>query len=279
MTQPGIVVESKLKTGTLKFGPSGAQVEFACQATNVTISSTYTEDGEPVEVLCGTNLPAPTTVQKVLKITAIQDFDDPDGFMRYIRQRELTEVDFSWQASPAAEIASGKVQARLGDWGGDVNKRLTTAPEMPIVTLTWTPPAPLATQAAAGVPGDWYPPGAQAPLSWSALLTSGIEPIPPAPWAPYTYVTLADGSPVYWTGEEWAIGPAPGLARGATYGFPGQWTPAGSFPPQDLDALMIADITPSPVGPWPTGSWVELGDGTEVSWDVDARSWLPGTAR
>lgn len=138
MTTP-TVVESKLRTGSLKFGATGSEVEFSCQATNVTIASTYNESGDPVEVLCGASLPAATTVAKSLKVTAIQDFDDPAGFMRYLRTHELEDVPFSWQANPTAEIASGTVQCRLGDWGGDVNKRLTTAPELPITTLDWAP--------------------------------------------------------------------------------------------------------------------------------------------
>jgi hypothetical protein len=138
MTTP-TVVESKLRTGTLTFGPSAAQVEYGCQATSVIIASTYKEDGEAAEVLCGEKLAAATTVAKSLKITAIQDFDDPTGLMRYLREHELQEVDFTWQANPQAEIATGVVQVRLGDWGGEVGKRISTQPEMPITTLTWAP--------------------------------------------------------------------------------------------------------------------------------------------
>lgn len=143
------VTESKLKTGSLKLGPVGSEVEFACQQTNVTIASSYSESGDPVEVLCGDNLPAATTVAKSLKVTAIQDFDDPAGFMVYLRTHELEEVEFSWQANPTSEIAAGTLQARLGDWGGDVGKRLTTAPEMPILSLTWTPASAATTAEAA----------------------------------------------------------------------------------------------------------------------------------
>lgn len=141
MTQPTTVVESKLRQGHLKLGPTGTQVEFSCQANNVTITSSYSEDGDPLEMLCGVTLPAATTVQKALKVTAVQDFDDPAGFMRYLRGHELETIEFEWQANPAAEIASGTLQARLGDWGGDVGKRLTTELELPIVSLAWADPA------------------------------------------------------------------------------------------------------------------------------------------
>ena len=136
------VVESKLRTGTLTLGTEAAAVEFSCQATSVIIASSYKEDGEPVEVLCGDNLPAATTVAKSLKITAIQDFDNPAGLMRYLRDHELQEIDFSWLANPESETAVGLVQVRLGDWGGEVGKRLTTQPEMPITSLSWEPATP-----------------------------------------------------------------------------------------------------------------------------------------
>jgi hypothetical protein len=143
MSSPLTVVESKLRTGTLKLGAPDAQpvavpmTEFGCQATSVIISPDYKEDGEAQETLCGAMLPAATTVSRTLKVIAIQDFEDPLGFMRFLRAHELETLDFEWQASPAAEIASGTLQARLGDWGGDVGKRITTAPEMPIITISW----------------------------------------------------------------------------------------------------------------------------------------------
>lgn len=136
------VVESKLRTGTLKFGDAASAVEYGCQATSVIIASSYKEDGEAVEVLCGDNLPAATTVAKSLKITAIQDFDDPAGLMRYLRDHELQEVPFSWQANAQSETATGTVQVRLADWGGEVGKRITHQPEMPIITLSWEPATP-----------------------------------------------------------------------------------------------------------------------------------------
>jgi hypothetical protein len=148
MTAPvTTVVESKLRTGVLKLGAPDATVpvpmtEFGCQATSVVISPSYKEDGDPVETLCGGTLPAATTVSRVLKIVAIQDFENADGFMVFLRTHELETLDFEWQASPAAEVATGTLQARLGDWGGEVAKRVTTSPEMPIITISWAPATP-----------------------------------------------------------------------------------------------------------------------------------------
>lgn len=138
MTAPGTITESKLHDGLLTL----AGVEFGCQATNVTITTDYNEDGDPLPVLCGAELPVATTASKTLKITAVQDFDDPAGFMRYLRDHELETIAFTWQASPESETAAGSVQIRQGDWGGDVKKRLTTAPELPVIgDINWTAPA------------------------------------------------------------------------------------------------------------------------------------------
>jgi len=207
MTSPTIV-ESKLRQGSLKLGAAGAQVEFACQATNVTIASTYKEDGEQTEVLCGLTVAAATTVTKSLKVTAIQDFDDPGGLMVYLRAHELEEVPFSWQANPTAEIASGTVQLRLGDWGGDVGKRITTAPEWPITALTWSPPI-AATGATAGTPGAFTPAGATPAANLTALQASSIVASPATAWVTGSWVTLLDQSMAYWAGAAWAAGKAP----------------------------------------------------------------------
>lgn len=146
MTTPMTVTESKLHDGSLTL----AGTEFSCQASNVTLTPEYKEDGDPVPVLCGVTLPVATTVSWTLKVTAIQDFSDPDGLMRYLREHLLETVAFTWKAAPESETASGEVQIRLADWGGDVAKRLTTSLEWPIVgDITWTAPAALLAEATA----------------------------------------------------------------------------------------------------------------------------------
>jgi hypothetical protein len=204
------VVESKLRTGRLVLSDGTTTVDFACQPTSVIIKSSYKEDGDPVEVLCGDTLPAATTVAKSLVVTAIQDFDNPAGFMRYLRDHELQEIEFAWQANPAAEVAAGTVQSRQGDWGGDVGKRLTTAPEMPIITLDWLPPPPVATGATAGTPGTWTPAGSMAPRTLSDLQTAdpAITATPAAVWGTGESVVLGDASAAHWSGTAWSAGAA-----------------------------------------------------------------------
>lgn len=201
------VTESKLRTGILILGPTSSATEFSCQATSVIIASSYKESGDPVEVLCGTKAPAETTVAKSLKINAIQDFDNPDGLMHWLRLHELETQPFSWQANPTSQVATGTLQVRLGDWGGEVGKRLSSAPEMPIIELDWAEAPPLATGATAGTPGTFTPAGSRAP--WDLARMADVVATPATAWATGEHVMLGDASVAHWDASDWTDGVAP----------------------------------------------------------------------
>jgi hypothetical protein len=142
------ITESKLKTGKLTLGGTGEPVtggvDFACQATNVRIVPTFNDESDAVETLCGDKLAAFTTTDWALQGTSIQDFDDPDGFIKYTWDNNLTETAFSWQPNTGATVFSGTVQIRALEVGGDVNSRITTDFDWPITgdpEATW--PAPV----------------------------------------------------------------------------------------------------------------------------------------
>lgn len=200
------IEESKVRNGTLTLGGE----DFSCQPTSVLIASSYNEDGDPVEVLCGEGLPADTTVDKTLNITAIQDFDDPDGLMRFLRDNELATVPFGWKAnSDGAQVASGQLQCRVGDWGGETNKRITTELELPISgKVGWADPVP-ASGATAGTPGMWTPSMSNAPANLAALTAGAVVASPVTAWTVGQYVTLADRSAAHWDAAAWAAGKAP----------------------------------------------------------------------
>lgn len=121
------ITESKNKSGKLTFETSDT---FETQATNVTITPSYEEVGDPVETLSGDQLTASTTRGNLLKITAIQDFTDADGFVAYTWANDLTDVTFSWQPNgTSGPTYSGTVQVKACEVGGDVNTRLTTETE------------------------------------------------------------------------------------------------------------------------------------------------------
>jgi hypothetical protein len=126
------ITESRLKSGLLTFGgdptaePPEAGTTFACQATNVHVTPTYDDDGDPVESLCGDVIPAGKKESWVLAGTSVQDFDDPLGFMTYCFENRLQTVTFLWQPNiTGAPEWSGEVVIVALEEGGDVNVRLT----------------------------------------------------------------------------------------------------------------------------------------------------------
>jgi hypothetical protein len=96
----------------------------------------------------------------------------------------------------------------LGDWGGEVNKRLTTGPEMPITTLDWSPPIP-ATGATAGTPGTWTPAGATPPKTVAELVGGAVVANPATAWTAGQYVATQDDGRAYWDAAAWVAGTAP----------------------------------------------------------------------
>lgn len=136
------IIESKLKTGTLTLGTAPA-VDFACQATNVRLTPSADETGDEVETLCGDTIGAETTTSWVLAGTSIQDFDAPAGFVLYCFEHDLDTVAFSWLPNVDSGTWTGNVRIRAVEVGGDVNTRLSTDWEWPIIgTPTLTPNAP-----------------------------------------------------------------------------------------------------------------------------------------
>lgn len=120
------IKESKLKAGTLTLGG----VEFAVQMTNVRVTPTHDEDGDPIETLSGDSLAADTVRGNQLNLTAIQDWEDVAGFVNYTWENDLDTVAFSWAPRGATgPTYSGNVEVRAVEVGGDVNKRLTTDAE------------------------------------------------------------------------------------------------------------------------------------------------------
>lgn len=123
------ITESRLKTGVLTFGGDGttAGTSFACQATNVRVTPSYNDDGDPIETLCGASIPAGKKETWVLAGTSVQDFDDPEGFLTYCFDNRMMTVPFTWSPNTtgAPEWAGDVVIVALEE-GGDVNTRLTT---------------------------------------------------------------------------------------------------------------------------------------------------------
>lgn len=150
-----MIVESKLKSGVLTLGGTdtggvitGGQ-EFACQATNVRLSPSFNDSGDELETLCGDKLAPDTKTTWSLQGTSVQDFDNPDGLIKFAFDNNLMNVPFSWQPNAGDMKWTGTVQMRALETGGDVNSRLTTDFDWPVQgdpVPTW--PAAEAVEAA-----------------------------------------------------------------------------------------------------------------------------------
>lgn len=120
------ITESKLKNGTLTLDA----VEFGVPMTNVKVTPTHDEDGDPVETLSGDQLTPDVTRGNTLSMTAIQDWDNAAGFVNFTWLNDLETVPFVWRPKGLTGPSySGNVEVRAVEVGGDVNKRITTEAE------------------------------------------------------------------------------------------------------------------------------------------------------
>jgi hypothetical protein len=100
---------------------------------------------------------------------------------------------------------------------------------------------------------------------------------PEEPWAPGSYLGLADLSLTYWDGEAWQAGKAPAVparARLASGGQPGPWLPRRVPTPANEADLKAQPAIRSAQHPWNGGDWVETADGAKWHWDGSA--WQAG---
>lgn len=155
---PGTITQSRVKEGIFTLGPvggTGTAVSFACQTTNIRLTPTYDDDGDRLETLCGASSPPGKKESWALAGTSVQDFDDPDGFVRFCRDHATEDVPFQWVPNVVgAEQVDGTVQVLALEYGGDVNSQLTTDFEFECVGKpVWTEyvaAPPLAAEAPAG---------------------------------------------------------------------------------------------------------------------------------
>lgn len=211
------ITESKLYHGTLILGgtaPGVGGTDFSCQPSNVTVTASSSTSGDDLETLCGDKLLAETTLAWELDFTAVQDWEDPDGLIKYSWDNALTEVPFRWIPNGEKTVQiDGVVQVLPLDLGGDVNTRLTSDAAWPINgTPAWgthTPAGP-ATGANAGTPGAWTPAGSTPPATVAALQSAApaIVASPTTAWTAGQYVACGDAAHAHWSGTAWVSGNA-----------------------------------------------------------------------
>lgn len=139
------IVQSRVRNGELTFGGNGTgtAVSFACQASTVQVNPSSSDDGDPVETLCGDKIGAGKLITWTISGTSIQDFDDPAGFLAYCYQHATETVNFTWLPNrDGAPQWSGQCIIIPLQEGGDVNVRLTTDWEFDCVGTPTRGPAP-----------------------------------------------------------------------------------------------------------------------------------------
>jgi len=147
------VEESKLKDGTLTLGTAPG-LDFSCQVTNARINSSYDDDGDAQETLCGDVIPAGRKLSgRSLAGTFIQDWTAAAGasITEYCYDNDLAVVDFSYVPNVAGPTLSGqlRVEVPAETYGGDVNARLTSDFEWQLTgPLVRTPPVAATTAGA-----------------------------------------------------------------------------------------------------------------------------------
>jgi hypothetical protein len=137
------ITQSRVRKGTLTFGETTPK-DFSCAPTNVRVTPNYDDDGDEIETLCGDKLPPGKKETWVLAGTAVQDFDDPVGFLSYCFDNRMTTVAFTWNPNvEGAPVWSGSVVVLALEEGGDVNTALTTDFEFDIsgdIVREYAPP-------------------------------------------------------------------------------------------------------------------------------------------
>lgn len=235
------VVESKLKTGSLKLGTAPG-TEYGCQETNVRITPEHNEDGDQQETLCGDVLTAVTTTTWTLNGTAIQDWDaaGAQSIVQYSWAHDGETVPFVWKPNAGATSFSGNVTIRALELGGDVNTRITTDFAWPMTgkpTTVWGTSSSAATGATAGTPGTWTPSGSTPPSSVANLIAgtpSAVTASPATAWATGEYVQTGTAGPsgqAYWNGTAWTAGTAAVTQEGEEP--PDDQWPEDEEPPQE----------------------------------------------
>jgi len=140
------ITESRLKDGTLTLGTTPSELDFSCQVTNARINSSYDDDGDAVETLCGDQIPAGRKLSgRALAGTFIQDWTAAaaTSITEFCYDHDLEEMAFEYMPNVAGPTLTGTVRIEVPaeTYGGDVNTRITSDFEWSLTApLVRTPP-------------------------------------------------------------------------------------------------------------------------------------------
>lgn len=109
---------------------------FSKQMFSVELAPAVASEGERLELLNGNVLGADERTEWTLTVGAVQDFDDPLGFLEFCRANANETVPFVWEPNATdAPTFAGTLTVRAGKYGGATRIRLTSDVAFPVVTL------------------------------------------------------------------------------------------------------------------------------------------------
>ena len=112
------VTDTRVGPGTITFG--AAPLDFSCQVSSAALVPDNAED-DVTATLCDPNPVAPVTTSWMLSGSAIQDFEDPDGFQSYCFNNGNATVDFEYiPNTDAGTVFTGEVLIVPIQIGGEV---------------------------------------------------------------------------------------------------------------------------------------------------------------
>jgi hypothetical protein len=124
------IVESRLKDGTLTLGTAPDTIDFSCQVTNCRVNSSYDDDGDAVETLCGDVMSVGRKLSsRSLAGTVIQDWTAAISIIDFCYEHDLETMTFSYQPNATeGPTLSGSLRLEVPaeTFGGDVNTRITS---------------------------------------------------------------------------------------------------------------------------------------------------------
>jgi hypothetical protein len=216
------VTESRLRDGVLRLGTAPNDIDFSCQVTNARINSSYDDDGDSQETLCGDQIAAGRKLSgRSLAGTFIQDWTADPSITDYCYDHDLETLAFEYtpntvDGTKPVLTGSLRIEVPAETYGGDVNTRVTSDFEWQLTApLTRTPgTAPAATGATAGTPGTWTPGGSTPPSSVANLIAGTpvtVTASPATAWTTGQYVqtgTAGAAGEAHWSGTAWVAGRA-----------------------------------------------------------------------
>jgi hypothetical protein len=208
MPEPQVItiIEGHLRVGLSQEALNDEQCQVTSAAVNaspnlVTVPATF----------CAPQSQRAARTSWELAVTALQDWEDPDGFSWWAKDHDTEEI--FWELALTDDddaIMHGKATVTALPFGGDAGTPLTGSATWPCTGEPekgpWTAPT-AATTATAGTPGTYTPAGATPPDRLADM--AGVTASPTAAWGEGEYVVTDMGEEVHWDGVAWAAGRAP----------------------------------------------------------------------